>query len=397
MPVFGINRGIPVNRRSFNIFLNAPRSTISMIVSGLHLSISRKIPSFLFQFGLPKFVCWQLTSECNERCQMCWLWQSNNWKKEKNELTLGEKLKVVDELAKIHVSLIYFTGGEPLLNEENLKVFEYTKKKGIICIIDTNATLITKKVAREFVKMKLDVLTVSLLGPEKIHNKIIVDDRTQFRNNFKKSIKGIKEVLKARKENNLPIVKINCVISSLNYKYLVDVYKIARKLNVDMLDFSHLSFIDKPTSILHAQVLKKRLKLDDNSAFGYLLPSLNKFNWNELYKESLLIRKLSKKDKLIVGFYPTYTEKQLASHYSDLSFSKTKMCIYPWFFTSIRPNGDITACSEYFLRDYVLGNLREKSIVKILNGKKRKYFLKVLKEEKFFPGCRRCILPLNCK
>jgi radical SAM protein with 4Fe4S-binding SPASM domain len=100
---------------------------------------------------------------------------------------------------------------------------------------------------------------------------------------------------------------------------------------------------------------------------------------------------------MAVNFYPTYTQDQLIAHYTNLSFSKSKACIYPWFFIAIRPNGDVTACSEYFLRGYVLGNLRKENILEILNSKKREYFLKVLKNEKFFPGCRRCILPINCK
>lgn len=256
-------------------------------------------------------------------------------------------MDVIDQLAKIHVPLLYFSGGEPLVNKDHMKLFEYAKKKKMICVVDTNATLITKDIARRFVDMKFDVVTLSLHGPEKVHN-VIMNDRVSSRNNFKRAVKGIRELMDARGEYNLPIVKINCVMSSLNYRHLKEVYKIAKELKVDMLDFANLSFIDEPTIKLHTKALKDKLNLDDKSAYAYLLPSLPSFDWDKLYKDMLIINKWAKKDKMAVNFYPSYTREQLIAHYTDLSFSKIKACIYPWFFIVMRPNGDVTACSNIF-------------------------------------------------
>ncbi|MBO8182841.1 MAG: radical SAM protein [Archaeoglobus sp.] len=102
-----------------------------------------------------------LTARCNLRCVHCY---ANAGKGLENELRTEEIEKLIDELAKMRVPVLLFSGGEPLLREDIFEIASYASKKGVRCSLSTNGTLITEDVADKIRKAGFDYVGVSIDG-----------------------------------------------------------------------------------------------------------------------------------------------------------------------------------------------------------------------------------------
>jgi len=105
--------------------------------------------------GFPVRVMFELTYRCNFSCRHCYVPQ--HYRREK-ELETKEVLFILGELAKIGCFYLGFTGGEPFMRKDILKILWYAKKKGFEVIVYSNGSLITKSIAEE----------LSLLRPNKV-------------------------------------------------------------------------------------------------------------------------------------------------------------------------------------------------------------------------------------
>jgi radical SAM protein with 4Fe4S-binding SPASM domain len=107
----------------------------------------------------PFLVVWNFTNACNLKCKHCY--QSARGRSP-DELSLGEKLRLVDELAEAGVVSIAFSGGEPLVSPEFLEVARRASERGMFVALATNGFLITKEVARELREAGVGYVEISL-------------------------------------------------------------------------------------------------------------------------------------------------------------------------------------------------------------------------------------------
>lgn len=63
-------------------------------------------------FGVPRVAQFAITNRCNGRCKICSIWAQ----KEKVTVSKEDGIRVIDNLAKLGVLQVTFTGGEPLMN-----------------------------------------------------------------------------------------------------------------------------------------------------------------------------------------------------------------------------------------------------------------------------------------
>ncbi len=111
----------------------------------------------------PLSVSYTVTNRCNKRCAYCKVWDT----KEK-ELTTDEALGMIDEMAGMGCQRLGLTGGEPLLRKDIGEIIWRSKEKGIFTGLVTNGSLVPKRI--EEIR-GLDLLQVSLDGPEKVHER----------------------------------------------------------------------------------------------------------------------------------------------------------------------------------------------------------------------------------
>src|SRR5512137_2076666 len=121
----------------------------------------QNLPPELLRFsgqGRP-VVMWNLTSQCNLSCDHCYL---DARAESRDELSLGEGLQLIDDLADMKVPVLIFTGGEPLMSRNFYAYAFHAREAGLRTVISTNGTLITPLVARLLSEAKVRYVGVSL-------------------------------------------------------------------------------------------------------------------------------------------------------------------------------------------------------------------------------------------
>ncbi len=122
------------------------------------------------RFTMPLFAVWNFTNRCNLACQHCY--QDSDHSALADELTLDEKLALVEQMGKAHMPMIAFSGGEPTIHQDLLPVLRRTKDFGMHVSIATNGTAITAKMAAELRQAGARYIEISLdsIDPDR-HDK----------------------------------------------------------------------------------------------------------------------------------------------------------------------------------------------------------------------------------
>jgi radical SAM protein with 4Fe4S-binding SPASM domain len=104
-------------------------------------------------------VMWNLTRHCNLSCQHCYMDAQAD---AREEISLEEGVRLVDELADLKIPILIFTGGEPLLSRNFYPLAFHAREAGLRTVISTNGTLITPEVARLLREAGIRYVGVSL-------------------------------------------------------------------------------------------------------------------------------------------------------------------------------------------------------------------------------------------
>lgn len=143
------------------------------------------------RFAAPLFLVWNITRACNLRCQHCY--ENATPKPEPGELTLEQKLRVVDDLADEGVPFLAIAGGEPLVCPDLWAVLHRASERGIHLTVATNGTMLTPRNMERLMRAGVKYVEVSIdsLDPK---------EHDEFRGHpgaWKKSIEGIKNSVAA--------------------------------------------------------------------------------------------------------------------------------------------------------------------------------------------------------
>ena len=149
------------------------------------------------RIGTPLVVGWAITNRCNRKCVYCALWNNDE-----DELSTAQVFGVVDELYGMGARMISFTGGEPLIREDMGRIIEKVSNRGIGVKLNSNGALVKERIK----ELKgLDLLTLSLDGPEAVHDAI----------RGKGSYREVMEAASIARENNIR-VRFAVVLTKLN-------------------------------------------------------------------------------------------------------------------------------------------------------------------------------------
>jgi radical SAM protein with 4Fe4S-binding SPASM domain len=114
--------------------------------------------------GFPLRVMFELTYRCNFFCRHCYI--PLRYRKYK-ELKTKDVFYTLDQLADIGCFYLGFTGGEPFMRKDILKILWYAKRKGFEIIIYTNGSLINKKIADELAELRPNKVDITIPGVSK--------------------------------------------------------------------------------------------------------------------------------------------------------------------------------------------------------------------------------------
>lgn len=151
---------------------------------------SARLPSHLLQFSEDKkpVVVWNVTSRCNLKCTHCYAATEGT----PEELSTGEALDVIDDLAAFGCPVLLFSGGEPFVRPDILTLARHAAQKGLRVVFSTNGTLIDARTASEIKAIGVSYAGISIDGMEKAHDRFRASQGA-----FQRSLAGIRHCREA--------------------------------------------------------------------------------------------------------------------------------------------------------------------------------------------------------
>jgi heme b synthase len=123
-----------------------------MIISDIK---SSKIPPL-------RLLAWETTRRCNLACRHCRAAAGSG--PYPGELTTGEGLALLNDLAGMGQPVVILTGGEPLLREDIYALAAHGAQKGLRMVMAVNGTLLTPQIAARLKTAGIQRLSISLDG-----------------------------------------------------------------------------------------------------------------------------------------------------------------------------------------------------------------------------------------
>jgi len=116
-----------------------------------------------------KMVGWEITRRCNLACPHCYTAAANS-DQFVPELSTAQCYKIIEDIARLGVEIIGWTGGEPLLRNDLENLIAYAKSFGIRSGLTTNGLLLSESRAKSLKEAGLEIVQVSLDGSTPARN-----------------------------------------------------------------------------------------------------------------------------------------------------------------------------------------------------------------------------------
>ncbi|WP_129596109.1 radical SAM/SPASM domain-containing protein [Anaerophilus nitritogenes] len=164
-------------------------------------------------------ISWNTTKRCNLYCDHCYRDASNEYFSD--ELNTYEGKKLIEEISKAGFKILILSGGEPLMRKDLCEISHHATKCGLIPVLGTNGTLISKDKAYELKKSGIQAAAISIDNiDEKKH-----DDFRKVKGSFQKAIEGIKNCIEAGIR-----VQINTTVTKNNKNEIIKIINWAQEM-----------------------------------------------------------------------------------------------------------------------------------------------------------------------
>lgn len=203
----------------------------------------------------PTWCSWQITDECNFRCNFCSVWKKKNGK----EQSLAEIEQASKNLAKIGTQIVSITGGEPLTRPDLPDIIRVISRHHFT-FISTNGSLVTPEKAKAMAEAGLWGVGVSLDYADA--NKH--DTNRGVKGAFDTALKAI-ERLQAARINNSPSVNIMITLMHDNLDEVPKLAELATRLGCNFRVQPYSTLKTGDTSLIYpGKVSKTLLELRKN-------------------------------------------------------------------------------------------------------------------------------------
>ena len=196
----------------------AVRRGIALVLEGLGLygvTVPQKLPA-------PFLVVWNFTNMCNLRCIHCY---QRADKPTPDELTLEEKLMLVDQLDRAGVAAVALSGGEPTIHPHFLRVVRELGERGIYVAVATNGTMFARRERLEqAVRAGVRYVEVSVDSADpKVHDR--------FRGvpgAWEKAVQALRNAVELGVSNGLAVT-----VTKINVHEIPEILDLAEEIGVD--------------------------------------------------------------------------------------------------------------------------------------------------------------------
>ena len=164
----------------------------------------------------------EVTGDCNIVCSYCYNSGFNRETAIRNQLSLDEQLRIISQALDMGCSSFCFSGGEPFLYKDIIRLVEACASAKRVSII-TNGSLLTDGIFEQLARFNnVKELKISLDGFEG-------NDAVRIGSSHKQVIKAIKQAV-----TSLPHCKVivNTMITKHSLPELIDLYATLKELGV---------------------------------------------------------------------------------------------------------------------------------------------------------------------
>ncbi len=289
-----------------------------------------------------------------------------------------------------HTPSVYLWGGEPMLYKGSVEIIEEAARLGMPPSIATNGTGLVEH-AERLVSAPMFVIQISVDGPDAQTHNASRPGASASVDNFATITRAIDSITEIRKDKKqrLPLIAALTTINNVNYKRLVDIYEVFRN-KVDVCVFYLAWWIDETSAQKHSEDFEERFGFQPQKHFGWI------GNWRppDYGVLSDQLKRINERAKSLSGpaviIMPPLTEaSELETYYTDhdcrFGFDR---CVSIFSAVEINSNGDMSPCRDY--HDFVVGNVKEKTITELWNSEPYRKFRKSISEKGLMPVCTRC-------
>jgi MoaA/NifB/PqqE/SkfB family radical SAM enzyme len=332
----------------------------------------------------PQSISFTITNVCNLHCQMCGQWSAEGYMHGrrdnlKREMTLTDWKRLVDEVAAHGVPYVLLRGGEPFLFPDIIELLEYIAGKGIFTSIDTNGTLL-KQYAADIVRIGNIHLTISVDGPEEIHDVV-----RGVKGCFSRIREGVALLDDLERAGGHRISRSICfTISPYSFRGLGAMPDVARSLNIGSIAIVPYYYVPQAVGKQYEEELK-RLGCPALSWVGFHHEDSG-VNFDEFKAQ---YRAYLANLKEVHSFpYMALSEDEYRTWFGDpLAPVGLARCTNVEKLVDIQPNGDANFCVDF--PDYPIGNVREATIEEVWNGERAARF-REYRQQQPLAVCYRC-------
>ena len=186
-----------------------------------------------------KSIKWDITGTCNLSCIHCCT--GNKYAQEKNkELSLKDRLEIIDRFAKGGVTSINLLGGEPLtLGDDFFSIVEYGISKGIQMSSNTNGLLLNNDIIKKLADTGMNGLTISIDGPSSETH-----DAIRGKDTFKRVVYNVRNLTAYLSKKTNPMnITISTVLNKQNYHNIERMVDLCLNLKVNKWNLLQLGFV----------------------------------------------------------------------------------------------------------------------------------------------------------
>ncbi len=236
--------------------------------------LKASIMSRIFRHTFPVAMTFAVTYKCQCTCKHCSA--GRHLKDDLRELSTKEAKALIDQSQNLGVSLIAFTGGEPLLRDDIYDLISYVDKKKALPILFTNGLLLTEENINKLINAGLYSLFVSIDSPiREEHDKL-----RGFIGLFDSAIQGIRRM---RSKGGFVGISSYATRSATQNGMYKKLYLLARKLGVQNLiyfDGVPTGNMLKDTSEILTSEQHEEIRKFSSSVFGQRkVPQFNSQSW----------------------------------------------------------------------------------------------------------------------
>ncbi len=313
------------------------------------------------KFVAPLFAVWNFTNRCNLHCKHCY--QDSVRTPTTDELSLEEKLNLVDQMGAAHLPMLAISGGEPTISDDLLPVLRRAHSYAIHLTLATNGVSITEESAGKLAEAGLRYVEISL-------DSVDPKRHDAFRGQpglWERSVRGARAVVQTE---GLRLGIAMCVHRQ-NFHEVRDMIRLAEDLGASC--FAHFNFIP----------VGRALRM----VTGDITPAQRE----ELL--SILNEKMQSGGMGVISTAPQLGRLCLTagdddegrvscSHAGSGSGVKARVvakylggCGAGRTYVCIEPNGDVTPC--VYIPHRIMGNVRERPLSDIF---RRSVFWEILND-----------------